>query len=92
MGNVVLNLYFSLTVNSDKYAVLPTLSSTYQGKKKKIVEKSEISVMFFAIGCVFYRLEDWDDLQIDLHVSRIVGFKRQFAGIVPVVLEFNGFI
>ena len=30
-GKVVLNLYFSLTNNSDKYAVLPTFSSTYYG-------------------------------------------------------------
>ena len=44
---------------------------------------------FFAISCVFYRVGDWDDLQIDLHVSLHVGFKIQFAGIVPVLLEFN---
>ena len=47
--------------------------------------------MFFAIGCVFYHVEDWDDLQIDLHVSLLVGFKIQLAGIVPVFLEFNGY-
>ena len=46
--------------------------------------------MFFTTGCVFYRVGDWDDLQIDLHVSLHVGFKIQFAGIVPVFLEFNG--
>ena len=40
---------------------------------------------------MFYRAGDWDDLQIDLHVSLHVGFKIQFAGIVPVFLEFNGF-
>ena len=40
--------------------------------------------MFFTTGCVFYRVGDWDDLQIDLHVSLHVGFKIQFAGIVPV--------
>ena len=44
----------------------------------------------FAIGCVFYCLGDWDDLQIDLQVSLHDGFKIQFAGIVPVFLEFNG--
>ena len=38
---------------------------------------------------MFYRVGDWDDLQIDLHVSH-VGFKIQFVGIVPVFLEFNG--
>ena len=46
--------------------------------------------MFFTIGCVFYRVGDWDDLQIDLHVSLHVGFEIQFAGVVPVFLEFNG--
>ena len=45
---------------------------------------------FFTIGCVFYRLGDWDDLQIDPHVSLHDDFKIQFAGIVPVFLEFNG--
>ena len=45
--------------------------------------------MFFTTGCVFYRVGDWDDLQIDLHVSLHDGFKIQFAGIVPVFLEFN---
>ena len=38
---------------------------------------------------MFYRAGDWDDLQSDLHVSLKVGFKIQFAGIVPVFLEFN---
>ena len=38
---------------------------------------------------MFYRVGDWDDLQIDLHVSFHVGLKIQFAGIVPVILEFN---
>ena len=32
---------------------------------------------------------DWDDLEIDLHVSLHDGFKIQLAGIVPVFLEFN---
>ena len=41
------------------------------------------------MGCVFYRVEDWDVLQIDLHVSPHDGFKIQFADIVPVFLEFN---
>ena len=40
---------------------------------------------------MFYRVGDWDGLQIDLHVSLHDGFKIQFAGIVPVFLEFNGF-
>ena len=44
---------------------------------------------FFAIGCVFYRVRDWDDLQIDPHVSLHGGFKIQFADIVSVFLEFN---
>ena len=57
--------------------------------KKKTVKKSEIWVKFFTIGCVFYRVGGWDDLQIDLHVSLHDGFKIQFAGIVPVLLEFN---
>ena len=48
------------------------------------------TVKFFAIGCVFYRVGDWDDLQIDLHVSLHVGFKIQFTGIVPAFLEFSG--
>ena len=38
---------------------------------------------------MFYRVGDWDDLQIDPHVSLHAGFKIQFAGIVPVFLEFN---
>ena len=41
---------------------------------------------------MFYRVGDWDDLQVDLHVSLHVGFKIQFAGIVPVFLEFNVFL
>ena len=45
--------------------------------------------MFFTISCVFYRVGDWSDLQIDLHVSLHEGFKIQFADIVPVFLEFN---
>ena len=40
---------------------------------------------------MFYCVGDWDDLQIDLHVSLHDGFKKQFAGIVPVFLEFNGY-
>ena len=71
MKKIVLNLYFSWTVNSDKYSVLPILSSIRN-------------------SCVFYLAGDWDDLQIDLHASLHVGFKIQFAGIVPVFLEFNG--
>ena len=39
---------------------------------------------------MFYRVGDWDDLQIDLHVSLHVDFKIQFAGFVPVFLEFIG--
>ena len=38
---------------------------------------------------MFYRVGDWDDLQIDLHVSLHVGFKIHFAGVVPVFFEFN---
>ena len=88
---IVLHLYFSVIVNSDKYAVLPTLSSTYEGLKKKTVKKSEIWVKFFPIGCVSYRVGDWGDLQIDVHVNLHDGFKTQFTGIVPVFLEFNGY-
>ena len=58
--------------------------------KKKTVKNPEIWDKFFATGCVFYRVEDWDDLQVDVHESLHVGFKIQFAGIVPVFLEFNG--
>ena len=47
--------------------------------------------MFFTIGCVFYCVGDWDDLQIDLNVSLHDGFKIQFAGSIPVFLEFNGY-
>ena len=39
---------------------------------------------------MFYRVGDWNDLQIDLHVSLHIGFKIQFAGIVPFFLELNG--
>ena len=56
--------------------------------KKENCQKSESWVMFFTIGCVFYCVGDWDDMQIDLHVSLYDGFKIQFAGSVPV-LEFN---
>ena len=74
-----------MTVNSDKIAVLPISSVLYLLRiKKKTVKKSEIWVKFFAIGYVFYRVGDWEDLQIDLRVSLHVGFKIQFAGIVSV--------
>ena len=81
---IVLNFYFSWTVNSNKYAALTTLSSTLLKTKKKTVKKSEIWARFFTIGCVFYRVWDWDDLQLDPHVSLHDGFKIHFAGIVPV--------
>ena len=87
---IVLNFSFSLTVNSNKHDVLTTLSSTSLMTKKKTVKTSKIWVKFFTIGCVFYRVGDWDDLQIDPYVSNHDGFKTQFAGIVPVFLEFNG--
>ena len=86
---IVLNFYFLWTVNTNKYAVLTTLSSTLLRTKKKTVKKSEIWVKFFTIGCVFYRGGDWDDPQIEPHVSLHDGFKIQSAGIVPVFLEFN---
>ena len=38
-----------------------------------------------------YRVGDWGDLKIELHISLHVGFKMWFAGIVPVFSEFNGF-
>ena len=60
---IVLNFYFPWAVNSNKYAVLTTLSSTLLRTKKKTVKKFEIWVKFFTIGCVFYRVGDWDDLQ-----------------------------
>ena len=46
--------------------------------KKKIVKKPEIWIKFFSLGCVFYPVEDWDDLQIDPHLSLYVGFKIQY--------------
>ena len=88
-GKIILNFYFSWTVNSNKYAVRATFPSTLLRAKKKTVKKSEIWVKFFAIGCVFYRVGDWDDSQIDPHVTLNDGFKIKFAGIVPVFLEFN---
>ena len=60
---IVLNFYFSWTVNCNKYAVLTTWSSTSLRTKKKTVKKSEIWVKFLTVGCVFYRVGDWDDLQ-----------------------------
>ena len=36
---------------------------------------------FSTIGCVFDRLGDWDDLQIDQHVNLHVGIKIQCGGI-----------
>ena len=39
---------------------------------------------------LFYRVGDWDDLQIYLNVSLHDGFKIQFAGVIPVFLDFNG--
>ena len=39
---------------------------------------------------MFYHVENWDDLQIDLHVSLHDDFKIQFAGIGQVFLEFSG--
>ena len=72
---IVPNFYFSWTVNYNKYAVLATLSSTLLRTKKKTVKKSEIWVKFFTIGCVFYRVGDRDDLQIDQHISLHDGFK-----------------
>ena len=86
---IILNFYFSWTVNSDKYAVLTTFSSTLLRTKKKTVKKFEIWVKFFTIGCLFYHVGDWDDRYIDPHVSLRNGFKIKFAGIVPVLLEFN---
>ena len=38
---------------------------------------------------MFYCVGDWDDLQVDEHVSLHVAFKRQFADIVLVFFEFN---
>ena len=86
---IVLNFYFSWTVNCNKYAVLTTLSSTLLRTKKKTVKKSEIWIKFFTMGCVFYRVGDWDDLQFNPHVSLHVGFKIQFAGIVLVFSQFD---
>ena len=36
---------------------------------------------------MFYRAGDWDDLQVDLHVSLHVGFETQFAGIGSSLLR-----
>ena len=58
-------------------------------KKRKLSKNPKFRLRFFATGYVFYRPGDWVDLQIDPHVSLHDGFKIQFAGIVPVVLELN---
>ena len=89
-GKKLHRIFFSWTVNYSKYAVLTTLSFTLLRTKKKAVKKSEIWVKFFTIGCVFYRVGDWDDLQIDPHDNLHDGSKIQFAGIFSVFLEFNG--
>ena len=52
--------------------------------KKENCQKIRNLGEFFTIGCVFYRVRDWGDLQIDLHVNLHDGFKIQFAGTVPV--------
>ena len=56
---------------------------------KDKIKIRKLGQVFSAIGCVFYRVGGWDDLQIDLHVSLHEGLKIQFAGIVSVFL-FNG--
>ena len=58
--------------------------------KKENCQNPPIQVKIFTIGCVFVRVGDWDDLQVDQNVSFHVGFKIQFAGNVPVFLEFSG--
>ena len=70
----------------ESYRYCPPLT---KDKKENCQKKSEIWVKFFTIGCVFYRVGDWGNLQIDPHVSLHDGFKIQFTGIVPVFLEFN---
>ena len=58
--------------------------------KKENCQKIRNLGKVFATSCVFYRVGGWHDLKIDLHVNLHVGFKIQFADIVPVFLEFNG--
>ena len=59
-------------------------------KKENCQKIRNLGDVFFTIGCVFCCVGDWDDLRIDLYVSPHDGFEIQFAGIVPVFLEFNG--
>ena len=93
-GEKFCQLYWTFTfhwpfilTNMQSYRHCPVLT----WKKKKTVKTPPILVKFFATGCGFLSRRDWDDLYIDLHASLHVGFKIQFAGIVPVLLEFNGF-
>ena len=54
--------------------------------KNENCQKIRNFAKFFAIGCVLYRVGDWDDLEIDLHVSLHGGFEKRLADIVPVFL------
>ena len=76
-----------ILTNIQSYRHYPVLTKN----KKENCQELPIQVKFFAIGYVFYRVGDWDDVQIDLRASLHVGFKIQFAGIIPVILGFNGF-
>ena len=53
-------------------------------KKKTVKKPSKFGLSFFATGCVCYRVGDWDDLEVDLHVCLHVTFRLHFAGIVSV--------
>ena len=68
----------------------PLLITIKKNKKTKQNKNPRNLVKVFAkVFIVLYRVGDWDDLHIDLYVSLRVGFKIQFAGIVPVFSEFN---
>ena len=58
--------------------------------KKENCRKTRNLGQVFGTGCVFYRLGDWDDLQIGLNVSLHDDFEIQFTGLVPVFSEFSG--
>ena len=57
-------------------------------KSKTIKEKPNFRLGFWQ-NVSFYRVGDWGDVYIDLHVGLHVFFRVQFAGIIPVFLEFN---
>ena len=72
-----------ILTNMQSYRRCPPLTKNKKENCQKIRK-------FFTVGCMFYRVGDWDDLQIGLHVSLYGGFIIQFAGIAPIFLQFNG--